>query len=309
MRLASGKLADVREPRKNLDERGELVLADDEGAERSLETRRKSAAEEPVSNAPAVVALAGAMRQGTLRSDVGGSTTEVLDMNHAASVATSADAIAGLEGAYVAKPEEEEPVRNVQVAMGTIGAKPISREAVKSNKQAGLIDQLGAVATPPAASFVNGAGAYTSANAKTDAAPQVQDSPSLLEAVSQAAGLLQGRRAAGTASTLHFSETPAKQAESASSILIEAQWRVADFKAALTRVTAWVNARNGLVLATDERHLSITLSPGDVQEFLWQFSSQAQKELEKGSLAPSPARLQAAESSWTSISLELVPSE
>ena len=89
-----------------------------------------------------------------------------------------------------------------------------------------------------------------------------------------------------------------QQSTGSAPTLLQVQWQVKEFQEAASRVIKWVQARQGLAVATSEHHLSIQLPPSEVGSFLQQFSNQpsATPVLEQASL-------------WVAISLELVSSE
>jgi hypothetical protein len=77
---------------------------------------------------------------------------------------------------------------------------------------------------------------------------------------------------------------------------LQVQWRVADVAAAASQVSAWVSARQGWAVATNEHHLSVKLPALAVPEFLQRFTTDP---------PPAPSADQPV---WITISLELVAS-
>ena len=101
---------------------------------------------------------------------------------------------------------------------------------------------------------------------------------------------------------------------------IQAQWRVADFAAAASEVSAWVSARQGLAVATNDHHLSIKLPSSAVPDFLQQFTTEpgtpptggvGDGSAEGRSPRPTdpPAAPDPTQPLWLTISLELVRAE
>ena len=79
--------------------------------------------------------------------------------------------------------------------------------------------------------------------------------------------------------------------------MIQAAWQVTDVAAATAQVTEWVAAHEGVVVAPDDHHLSVTLPASDVPQFLAQFST------------PPISELLRSDASRITISLELVSSQ
>jgi hypothetical protein len=78
---------------------------------------------------------------------------------------------------------------------------------------------------------------------------------------------------------------------------LQVQWQVRDVALAASQVSEWVLARQGLVVSTNEHHLSIKLPAPHVPQFLQQFSS---KPVDRPDLS---------QPHWVTISLELILSE
>ena len=91
---------------------------------------------------------------------------------------------------------------------------------------------------------------------------------------------------------------------------LEVRWHTTDLAAAASQVCEWVRARQGGCSATDERHLTISLSSSEIPEFLQQFSSTPVRDQETDGVAPAaPAPAASLAPIQVVISLELVPSE
>jgi len=92
--------------------------------------------------------------------------------------------------------------------------------------------------------------------------------------------------------------TKPSQAQRPVSTLLQVQWRVSDLQAAISQVLEWVQARQGMAVATNEHHLSVKLPASEVPPFLAQFSS-----------GPPPEFATEQPAHWVTVSLELVPAE
>ncbi|OGX40722.1 MAG: hypothetical protein A3C53_03895 [Omnitrophica WOR_2 bacterium RIFCSPHIGHO2_02_FULL_68_15] len=101
------------------------------------------------------------------------------------------------------------------------------------------------------------------------------------------------------------SETPSREEVQRQSgpALVQMKWAVAQPLAAAAEVIAWVGARQGFAVSTDEHHLFITLPVAELPQFLKQFPG----DVLGGPDAAPPAGPLSEPARWVVISLQLVP--
>jgi hypothetical protein len=133
-------------------------------------------------------------------------------------------------------------------------------------------------------------------------APQSADAAATVSEAISASELRDDGRSAEEAAPNEPGPAPAEATPEPRAGALQVRWPVSDLAGASAQVQAWVAARGGWSVATNEHHLAVTIPAADAPEFLKQFSAPTAPSEQVPTSAAAPAG-----TGWVTISLELVP--